>query len=425
MDKSLHTTSFIGHKLLRNRQKNIKIPDSVLILLLSVAFLIFHSNNVFFWDNIVQISISANWYFENNFKYFFLPADLATGHIPVAGLYIGLAYKLFGQTLVTAHFSMLPFIFGIIYQLNILLSTFFKWRYYVLITLLFLLLDPPLLSQMSLVTFEVIMLFFLLLTINSIIRNRKILLALSFTCLLIISLRGTIAGGGVIIFYLAYNMFIIKKGSKINDILIFLPGLIIFIALMLLFYNHYGWVIHNTFSNRWPESGKIVNFQEFIRNILIFGWRLIDFGRIGIWFILLIIIVKLVRRKFTIDRNMKILFLLLISQFIVFFPATILLNNPINHRYLIPFTIPVSIFAIYWTLNFAKHKIRIVSTLLIVLVSGSFWIYPEKIAQGWDSTPAHWPYYKLREEMIEYISNSNISPDSVGSSFPNISSFIS
>jgi len=49
-------------------------------------------------------------------------------------------------------------------------------------------------------------------------------------------------------------------------------------------------------------------------------------------------------------------------------------------------------------------------------------IYPVKIAQGWDSTTAHWPYYSLRNEMLDFIEQKQINEDSISSFFPNISS---
>jgi hypothetical protein len=56
-------------------------------------------------------------------------------------------------------------------------------------------------------------------------------------------------------------------------------------------------------------------------------------------------------------------------------------------------------------------------------LSGSFWVYPDKIAQGWDATPAHWPYYSVRNEMLNYLKANKIPLSSVGSFFPNTASF--
>ena len=58
-----------------------------------------------------------------------------------------------------------------------------------------------------------------------------------------------------------------------------------------------------------------------------------------------------------------------------------------------------------------------------LLLSGYFWIYPDSIAQGWDATPAHWPYYELRSRMIAYLEKESIPVTSVGSFFPNLATF--
>ena len=53
------------------------------------------------------------------------------------------------------------------------------------------------------------------------------------------------------------------------------------------------------------------------------------------------------------------------------------------------------------------------------MISGNFWIYPDKIAKGWDATIAHIPYYQLRKKMINFIENKDISFNDVGSEVPN------
>ena len=58
------------------------------------------------------------------------------------------------------------------------------------------------------------------------------------------------------------------------------------------------------------------------------------------------------------------------------------------------------------------------SILLACVISGYFWIYPLKISNGWDATPAHWAYFKVLREMEQKISVSGIDPGSVGSFFP-------
>jgi len=55
----------------------------------------------------------------------------------------------------------------------------------------------------------------------------------------------------------------------------------------------------------------------------------------------------------------------------------------------------------------------------VALLSGNFWIYPSRIAQGWDASLAHLPYYKLRDNMMNYMEENGIELEDVGSAFPN------
>ena len=114
--------------------------------------------------------------------------------------------------------------------------------------------------------------------------------------------------------------------------------------------------------------------------------------------------------------------MIVLSQFMVFFPVTVLFSKFIGHRYLLPIIIPLSICTGYWILKYSKFPGILFTIAFVILISGYFWIYPFKIAQGWDSTPAHWPYYNIRNEMIKKITSSNISFAEVGSFFPNIAS---
>ena len=53
------------------------------------------------------------------------------------------------------------------------------------------------------------------------------------------------------------------------------------------------------------------------------------------------------------------------------------------------------------------------------LLSGNFWVYPDKIAKGWDASLAHLPFHHLRHEMMKYIDQHHIPVSETGSRTPN------
>ena len=61
--------------------------------------------------------------------------------------------------------------------------------------------------------------------------------------------------------------------------------------------------------------------------------------------------------------------------------------------------------------------------ILLALATGSFWVYPKHVAQGWDGTLAHLPYYELRNQMITFIDEKKIPYENIGTEFPNKGAF--
>jgi hypothetical protein len=66
--------------------------------------------------------------------------------------------------------------------------------------------------------------------------------------------------------------------------------------------------------------------------------------------------------------------------------------------------------------NAKRIKITIVAVLFFTL-SGHFWIYPEKIAQPWESTLMHLSYYRLRTELFNFIDENNFDYNDLSAGF--------
>jgi len=100
-------------------------------------------------------------------------------------------------------------------------------------------------------------------------------------------------------------------------------------------------------------------------------------------------------------------------------PALLLFQNPIGHRYLLPFYILFAIFIGTWLTQSGLYKTWIFAVVMLVQLSGNFWVYPKTTAKGWDCTMAHLPYYKLMNDMTVYLQSQNIDFTRVGTEFPN------
>ena len=72
--------------------------------------------------------------------------------------------------------------------------------------------------------------------------------------------------------------------------------------------------------------------------------------------------------------------------------------------------------------QFIQYKKAVYTLLFLGLLTGNLWVYPEKIAQGWDATLAHVPYHSLRVDAINFLDQKKISIQEVGTFFPNYNS---
>jgi len=398
-----------------------KIISYSIPFVLSLLIFFVSRDNFFFWDTISQVSIPANWYFDTDFKHLFVPDDLATGHPTAAGAYLAIIWKLFGRSLIVSHVAMFPFVFGTFFQINRLISKsgikgLSFWLIFV-ITII----DPTLIAQMSLISIDVIHIFFFLWCFNSHIEKRNVQVSLAFLGLCMVSLRGMISGAGVAIFILLDDYLIMKKVS-IKRLFPIIPGLILTALFFILFYTQKHWIIHNVVSDKWSQSSQFASFKEMIFNIGIIGWRLVDFGRIGLWLVFTSIIFSLLKHLSIKAHFLKTIIHMILAQLICIVPVCVVYKNPIGHRYFLSIIVLVSITSIYWILKY--HKLRAITLPIVVaiLISGWFWIYPKKISTGWDATPAHWPYYEIRSEMLTYLHKEKINISDVGSFYPNLAS---
>jgi hypothetical protein len=404
-----------------------KFPYLAGFSLVAVLFIV-TAKNGFFWDTIQLGSEHAGFFLSTGFSQLLLPDSIDSGHIPAFGFYLALMWKIFGRSLIVSHLAMLPFIAGILWQLINLLNKLVKSRY-VGWAFLIVLADPSLLSQMTLMSPDVLLVFFFLMGMNAILENRKIILSASLALLFLTSMRGMMVASCLFVIDMRQNIYSgLQTGNRIPVILKrsigFLPAILIFAL-----YNSYhffikGWIGFHQ-ASPWATLFERVPLSGMIYNAGIIGWRLIDFGRIGLWILFLFL---LLRFKKDIIRQSNARFL-----FFTFFLITVFLSinmiwarNLLCHRYLLPAYLSFSLLCVTMLFSLEtgrRLKIIWISFLLIMMISGSFWVYPGKIATGWDATLAHLPYYRMRKEAIEYIDKQNIDVNQVQSFFPNISSF--
>ncbi len=388
--------------------------------MLGVLIFVFSYNIGIFWDNILFVSKTGNYLYNNNIFNWNIPNSLDAGHPPFLGFLLAIFWKIFGHKLWVSHLLMIPFTIGLLYQIFRLAFFYTKSYFLSILSFILILSDPTLITQLILVNPEILLLFFFFLAINSILNNNYYLKVFALFFLSIISLRSMMLCGGIFIFEVLNLLYINKKKIKSIFTVKFFVGYLIAslpaLSYLIIHYINKGWLISHP-NSPWAGHRNMASIEDVFRNIIVLIHRYSDFGRFFIYIFIFFSILKF--RKIIFVKNIKQLFLIaFLPVFIIVF-TSIFSTNPFGHRYFLTSFILLNFLSFYILTNLYKHKKIIYILMLSFLISGNLWIYPRNIAQGWDSSLAHLPYHNLRKEAIHYLDKNNIKVQKVGTFFPN------
>lgn len=379
----------------------------------------------FFWDTIVFGSKIGHYFYENGFGSFLLPTEIDNGHPPIFGAYIAAMWMLFGKTLAVSHLAMLPFLLGNVY----LLSKLAKWLHPHRSASWLLLLafaDPVFASQSILVSPDVVLIFGFLLCLHGLLMNNKWQVILGALCLSMISLRGMMVcfalGCFSIITLPQPTNWKLMLGQLLKRLSLFIPAALAAGGFLLYHYKSAGWIGYHE-ASPWAPSFEKTDVNGFLRNLAILAWRMLDFGRIFLWLALLWLVFRRISSKGlenVLDEKEAKLLKLLALLGVCLLPSMVIYKGLLGHRYLLPIFMVITFFFLKVLSSHKSSWNKVIAIVLAGLLSGNFWIYPEKIAMGWDSTLAHLPWYKLQKQMNHRIEQMNLPLQSIGTAFPNI-----
>jgi hypothetical protein len=380
---------------------------------------LFSLHDFFFWDTVQLGSKQAHYFFEQDKFSLLLPDQIDSGHFPFFGMYLSLWWKVFGKSLWISHLAMLPWILCIAYAAGKLSRLLFERPYQSLVVIL-ICIEPSLLAQVSLISPDVVLIAALLLSLVFFVAEKRWYLSISLLLMALISLRGFM----LVMAFLA-AVIIIRKLHKnrhewLKWINIFLPALLSNVLFFLYHYYQKNWVGFHE-ASPWAPSFAGVSTLEILKNFCLLIWRWLDFGRIWVF-----IAIAWLMYKSKIHRNPSILFVqvLLMATACIFLLVTVGFQSLTAHRYYLPgYLLVLLIFCHFlFRSKFTESvKKQIYVLVLMGLLSGHLWIYPDKIAQGWDSSLAYKPVMTLYPKLYDYLREKSIPPSEVSAFFPFLS----
>ena len=395
-------------------------------MLIAAVIIWWVQDHIFFWDTIQLGAKHAYWYFDQSFQHFLLPQEIDSGHPPLFGMYLAAIWMLFGKSLAISHWAMLPFLWGALWFAYRIGDDLGGWRSAWFLPLL-LLADPVFMGQAVLVSPDLVLVSAFLVAFYGMLSKQQAFKIAGLLLLALISMRGMMCVLMLFVFeVLGETSFWVGDRSLPRQVLQKIPSYLPagILASTFLCYHFYqtGWIGYHP-DSPWSPSFESVDFKGFLRNTAILGWRIFDYGRFFECLVIIIAIWMVWRREAVLRLELLPWLLLVLLALLILSPSLLMHRYLSAHRYLLPFFISLHLLIFQLLLLLPKSYRQRRWWLLPVLVglaTGNLWIYPQHIAQGWDATLAHLPYYELRAEMLEYIEQEEIPLETIGTVFPEI-----
>ncbi|GAB3841882.1 hypothetical protein [Hymenobacter jeollabukensis] len=413
------------------------MPASHRLLLLvlalgSVLLTALAAHHGFFWDAVLQASRHAQWYYDTRFTHLLVPEALDAGHPTLFAAALAGVWRLFGQTLPAGHWAMLPLVLGTLWQVYCLVRRFVP-RAWVGPAVLLLWLDATWLTQSTLVSSDVALLFCYLLALNGLTARRPVLTLAGSLPLVLLSTRGMILWAALaltaaLLGWLDENPLRAPHGrfsaaARLlgRRIWPLLPALLLAGLWLGLHYQLRGWVGYNARS-QWSGNYALLGPLGILRNVALIGWRLLDQGRLLLWLSGAAALLALWRGGWRPGPTTWRLLVLWLAPALALSGAMVWYANPIGHRYYLPVLLLFALLVAHLLSELPARGLArmLTGVALLGLLSGHFWVYPDHMANGWDATLAHWPYYRLRHRFIDWLDARRIPLADVGSNFPNL-----
>lgn len=373
----------------------------------------------FFWDTVNLGSRYGQWYLSTSFSELLPPAKINSGNPPFWGMYLGLWWSALGKHLAVAHLAMLPVLCALTYY-YLSVADYFLGRHYLWWALILLLIEPTMLSQASLCGPDVALVMFYFMTLHAILNDKWVLQAIAMCGLAMMSSRGIMVLPAVLMTDIAIRYFYKERELGFFVLYRYLPVAGVVLLWLLFHFLETGWVGFNQSSMPWAGSFIKVDVWGIFRNLLILGWRLMDFGRVFIWFTGAICTWFFIRSQPRIQPNLRALIACLVMPLLVYGPIMMAFRDLLAHRYLLILFLLFGLLVLYGIRYLPNNKWvwSLGSLVFIGLLTGHLWVYPVAVAQGWDASLAHQPYFGVRADMLQYMNEEDISPTEVSTHFP-------
>lgn len=346
----------------------------------------------FFGDAITSTSQAANHIFDQDLQTIFYPLQADPGHPTFYAYLLALCWKLFGQTLWVSHaFSCVWAIILIFAFRNIAkqLLPLEQANFATILVLIF----PTYLSQSAMMLNTVALMSFFLFAVYAILIQNRWLLLVAAVFMCITHLQSVFLLLSLACFDLYRSVYLLKIQQFISWLksrfIIYTIPVLVFGLWIWLHKQHTGWVL---VSPQYSDIEEFNTLSEYIKAMLLIGWRLVDFGMLPFYLVLILVFYNQKEQ-----RKELLQWLVLIVPCCL--AMAVFLSHTIGHRYFMAFGMLVIIAAVH-AIQYLKPmgKILLFVAFGISLLAGNFLYYPGKILG--DATLAYRNYFTIEKQLL-------------------------
>ncbi len=369
----------------------------------------------FFWD-VTYFAHQADTFYTGGYTLHPLSAEIDTGGFPLYASWMYACWKFFGRSLAVSHLAMLPFLLGIVYEYLKLARKYLDRRmHWFALALLFL--EPALGAQSMLMAYDIMLVYFFLAGINALLEKQMWKLSFFLVLLGLCSMRGiwAVVSIGLIQLLLARK----EPGQRVLNYLAYLPFLCITAAWAIVHQAYTGWYFFSPV-RQLPRGGEeLMSARQMARQFGYLVWKIMDSGRVVLWVVLGWLLLQRYRHQCRASTPLNTLLLLVFCPMFVFVGLMVPLSNPSSSRYFMVVFALSGILVCYLLQAVSPGPRRwLMALLAFSLLSGNFWLYPERFSNGWDTSLKVLPYFGLKKEMTAFIREQHIRPEEVATQFP-------
>ena len=388
-----------------------------------------------FWDNLPYVGGIADYFYEHGVlkSLFHLPVDWDVAHSPIMASLLSLTWQLLGKSLLSSYLLQLPFVFICVFCLLEILAFYLKGVFPKLVVCALFLADTSVFTQINQVGYEWVMLAPFFLGLYHVMRSYQskelqegviaryglFIWLIPFTQLRGINLFVLLIG---ISFVLNINKAGFRKALRLffqKDILLVFGAALITFSWLLLHKLMCGYWTNAT-STAWSGEHLVLsNFSGFLYRLGLCFWRMTDYSFAIYPLLMSILFLVSFEVRSLVTKEKKAFWMILFLFFVLAFQYS-LFAIPICHRYFLALHLIIPVAGIIFLLKLENLKLRLFSLLFLFfgVLSGHFWQYPERMANGREVQSSSIKYFVLRDSLDLFLKEAQIDRKKVVSHFP-------